>query len=85
MFDMMNLDEVTLVLDIGGQANTDLSRWFELSFINDDDHPIMTTKMTVRFDEFDRVCKALRVDPVEARACAFIRIQSPHFHLTRRL
>ena len=79
MFDLMNLDEVTLVLDIGRQANDTLTRWYELSFINDDGHPIMTANMTVRYDDFDRACAGLRVDPVEARVSAFVRVQSPHF------
>lgn len=79
MFNNMNLDEITLVLDIGRQANDDLSRWYEMTFNNDDDHPVMTANLTVRFDRFDEACAALRVDPVEARNEAFVRIQSPHF------
>lgn len=79
MFDTMNLDEVTLVLDIGRQANDTLSRWYELTFNNDDRHPIMTANLTVRFDEFDIACKGMRVDPFAVRSEAFVRIQSPHF------
>ncbi len=79
MFDPMNLDEVTLVLDIGATSNDSLSRWFELVFNNDDGHPIMTANLTVRYDDFDLACASMRVDPFEARTSAFVKVQSSHF------
>lgn len=79
MLNNMNLDAVELVLDIGRQANDDLSRWYTLVFINDEDCPVMNATMAVRYDRFTEACTELRIDPVEAAAAAFVTIQSPHF------
>lgn len=79
MLNNMNLDAVELVLDIGRQANDDLSRWYTLIFINNEDCPVMNATMAVHYDRFTEACTALRIDPVKAAAEAFVTIQSPHF------
>lgn len=80
MFNTMHLDEVTLILDIGGDvANDSLSRWWSLAFINEHDHAVMTAHMTVRYDDLAEVCNAANVDAEEARVGAFVRMQGAHF------